>query len=314
MLFRERMFLANCDTVRQLPAAEIEKRFLLGVTFAQGVIVTPSLLLDNQGFSEVLKRPNLYHWYREEGLGTLTVRSPSQHHFMTMEDYFDGLPGGYRLARCGGKPKQELTSDEVKQVLVDLRSLDKNLVDFVPTRQALALKSDALTKAIIASPTFAAWKQSPSAFSDQFDQLLDQADGLNSRSAWYQAAEQNFGEDTARFKTEVIDSAYHGLFVGSGEAFAADRIPVLERIPARILDAGLFIRSLRKEKEMIDYAIKGFDLITAFGGGEIAKFLLDEAISYVEDKVEDTSMAWFSRRNWFGLYPKLTSSMGVEIK
>jgi hypothetical protein len=69
------MFLDNFDTVRQLPVAEIEKRFLLGVTFAQGVIVTPSLLLDNQGFTDVLKRPNLYHRYREEGLGTLILKT-----------------------------------------------------------------------------------------------------------------------------------------------------------------------------------------------------------------------------------------------
>lgn len=308
------MFLANCDTVRRLPVSEIEKRFLLGVTFAEGVIVTPSLLLDNQGFSEVLQRPNLYRWYREEGLGTLTIRSPSRSSFTSMEDYFDTLPGSYRLARCGGRQKQDLSRDELSHVISDLRLLDKRLIDFAPTKHALSLTPHALSDAVRQSATLLEWRHKDAQLSDRFDGLFADAASLNSRSSWYHAIEQNFGPDADQLKAEVIDSAYHGLFVGAGEAFAADRIPVLEKIPARILDAGLVIRSLRKEKEMLDYAIKGFDLITAFGAGEIAKFLLDEAVSYVEDKVQDTSLGWFSRRNWFGLYPKLVSRMGVEIK
>lgn len=314
MLFKERMFLANCDTVRQLPAAEIEKRFLLGVTFAEGVVVTPSLLLDNRGFTEVLKRPNLHRWYQEEGLGTLTIRSPTKIAFTTMVEYFESLPPGFRLARCQGRAKCELTADELHNLIGDLKLLDRRIAEFSANKQTLALAPEALTSAIDNSETLKAWRRSSTENSELCDSIFEQSADLNSRSAWYQAAEDRFGDLAPQFKTEVIDTAYHSLFVGAGEAFAADRIPVLERVPSRILDAGLMIRTLRKEKELLDYAIKGFDLITAFGAGEIVKYLLDEAVSYVEDKVEDTSYGWFSRRNWFGLYPKLVSRMGVEIK
>lgn len=314
MLFKEPMFLANCDTVRQLPAAEIEKRFLLGVTFAQGVIVTPSLLLDNRGFAEVLKRPNLHRWYSEEGFGTLTIRSPTAAGASSMLDFFESLPASYRLARCGGKQKNDLTTDERQALVADLQFLDKRLCDFKPKRHVLSLTPDALTKVLTNSSTFAAWRTESNKTSDHMDALLARSEDLTSRSAWYHAVEHEIGADAQRFKTEVVDSAYHGLFVVAGEAFAADRIPVLEKIPPRLLDAGLMIRSLRQEKEFLDYAIKGFDLITAFGAGEIAKFLVDEAMSYVEEKAQDTSLGWFTRRNWFGLYPKLVSRMGVEIK
>jgi hypothetical protein len=63
MILRERLFLANCDSVRQLSPDEMGKRLLLGAAFGEGVVMSVNLLLDNQGMADVLARPDLASWY-----------------------------------------------------------------------------------------------------------------------------------------------------------------------------------------------------------------------------------------------------------
>lgn len=314
MLFKEKIFLANCDPVRQLSVSELEKRFLLGVTFAEGVILTPSLLLDNVGFGQVLKRRNLQKWYREEGSGTLVLRHPGSDHSSSMMEYFEQLPPGHRLARHAGKEKGRLTRLELADLQSDLKALDRDLRAFSPLHEPVALRPTSLTQALVESSTFADWEKSNGHLDDTLSSLREEASGLRSRSDWYRATEAMLGTDADGFKAEVVDTAYHGLFVKKGEAFAADRIAFMGNIPAPLLDAGLSIRTLRREKELLDYAIKGFDLVTAFGAGEITRFLAAEAADYIESKLQDTSMGWLTRRNWFGLYPRLTRSIGVEVR
>lgn len=138
-----------------------------------------------------------------------------------------------------------------------------------------------------------------------------------SRSQWYAFCDSFFNDDltkASRFKLEVIDPSYNSLFVFKGEAFLQDTMGFMNNIPNIILDSGVAFKAIRNELKLIEYPIKAFELISSFGAGEIAKFLTDEAMSYIEDKFEDSGKQYLSRKNWFGMYNKLTKKVGLEIR
>jgi hypothetical protein len=308
------MFLANCDPVRRLSVKELEKRFLLGVTFADGVIVTPSLLLDNKGFAAVLDRKNLVKWYREEGNGGFVVRLPGAADCHSMLEYFDALPPNHVLAGYGGKTKGSLSRPQLIELRRDLDALDQSIRQFEPTFETVGLERQSLSNGILKRPALAEWLETSEEKRDSIQRLLERKDELGSRSEWYAAVDSLMPQDAVRFKTEVIDTAYHALFVGQGEAFAMDRIQLLDGIPAPILDTTVAIRSLRNEFEYIGYATKAFEIVTSFGSIELMKLLTDEALGYLEGKAQDKGMKWATRKNWFGLYPRLAKAIGVELR
>lgn len=150
------MFLSNCDPVRRLSVPEIEKRFLLAVTFAEGAIVTPSALLDNTGFATVFGRQNLHKWYNEEGSGTLIVRGPGKSSTVSMADYFDSLPPNHFLTRFGQR-KENLSRLQIAEIRDDISTLDRSLMRLAPKAEGAALARNALTDAILQSDEFSAW-------------------------------------------------------------------------------------------------------------------------------------------------------------
>ena len=56
MLFKEKLLLSNCDSVKRLPAEQLKKRFLTGMAFGDGVGLSPNMLIDNTGFEALLAR------------------------------------------------------------------------------------------------------------------------------------------------------------------------------------------------------------------------------------------------------------------
>lgn len=308
------MFLANCDSVRRLSRNELLKRFVLGATFANGVILTPSLLLDNVHFVDVLSRGNIEKWYMGEGAQTIAIRTPGADSTSSMTDYFEALPSSYILNRFQGKSKGQLDRLERMDIRDDLIALDRLLVRYQPQTDSRSLLPTSLSDSILAGKTFARWRASSSESSDQLEGMIRVAGELHSRSAWYAAADRFLGNGAAQFRTEVIDTAYHGLFVRKGEAFALDRINVLDRMPAPLLNASITMRSLRKEYQYIGYAVSAFNLVSAFGANELLKYVTDEAVGYFEEKAQEQGFSWVNRRDWFGLYSKLTKSIGIELK
>ena len=53
MLFKEKMYLSNCDSVRELSIEETRKRLLIGLVFGNGIILSPNILFDNQGVKKL---------------------------------------------------------------------------------------------------------------------------------------------------------------------------------------------------------------------------------------------------------------------
>ncbi len=312
MLFKEKMFLANCDPVRRLSPVELEKRFTMSIALSKGAILTPNLLLDNTGMASMLENSMLKLWSgSKEGQGGIVIRVPGEAAPDSLEDYFDNLPDHHFLTRFQSR-KGELSQLALAEFKSDLRGMDRTLKRLKPVYSPISLHPRSLTDAILVSPEFAQWKQERPELC--LSELEVMAPDLVSRSLWYRASEQQLGEHASGFKLEVIDACYNGLFVASGEAFVMDRIPVLGQVPAALLHLGVGAAALSEQRKWFEYALKGFDLVTAFGTGQLVEFLTDEAASFVEDKLQDTSFKWATRKNWFGLYPRLTQSMGTEIR
>lgn len=157
-------------------------------------------------------------------------------------------------------------------------------------------------------------------FNDDGERLLfrRKKSGIFSRTDWYKLSDEHFRSvspiESKRFKNEVINPAYNSLFAAKGEGFLLDDIKVLKDFPEKILDAGVVYKSLKNEIELVQYPYKAFEFITTLGATDLLKFITDEAMGYIEDKCQDSAEKHFTRKNWFGMYPKMQQFLGLELK
>jgi hypothetical protein len=322
MLLKEKVFLSNCDSVRALPPEELHKRFLLGLTVASGVVVSPNTLLDNREVSALLRRRNVLKYLNEEGAGQFVLRGFNFTEGVTLDDYFDGLPDDYIVSSVDGSPqKNQLTRVQAQSLIARLRETQQALQALQPVYKPILIQPNSLQLAI------AERLQDPDILGHFFhadgdrEVFMLSTEGLNSRSKWYQFSNNyfrtsmRFGVDASdRFRLEVIDPAYHSLFVDSGEGFLQDQIKHLSGLPEGFLNAGLTFKSLRNELSALEIPYKLFQLVSTWGASDLIKLITDEALSYVEDKATDKGFDFATRKNWFGLYPKMRRYIGLEIK
>src|SRR5690606_40867203 len=92
MLFKEKLLLSNCDSVRALDGNELRKRFLTGLAFADGVVLSPNALIDNTGIAEVISQSNVTKYLNEEGQGKLVIRGFGMDGYTDVRDYYHALP------------------------------------------------------------------------------------------------------------------------------------------------------------------------------------------------------------------------------
>src|SRR5690606_125292 len=149
MLLKEKVFLSNCDSVRALPPAELHKRFLLGLTIASGVVVSPNTLLDNREVSAMLLRKNVHKYLNEEGAGQLVVRGFNFTAGLSLSDYFDALPDDYIVSSVDGSPqKNQLTQVQAQVLLRRLHETDVALRALNPVYRPIVVQPDSLYLAI----------------------------------------------------------------------------------------------------------------------------------------------------------------------
>lgn len=74
MLFKEKLLLSNCDSVRQLELEKIRQRFLTSLAFGDGVVLTPNTIFDNENIDLLIERKNVHKYLNEEGKGKFVVR------------------------------------------------------------------------------------------------------------------------------------------------------------------------------------------------------------------------------------------------
>lgn len=323
MLFKEKILLANCDSTRELTTKELQKRILIGTLFGQGVIVSPNILLDNPGIPEVLDRPNIVKYLREEGQGTFTVRGFNIGKDFSILEYFEKLPDTYILSSLEGRPvKGDLGTTERDSLRWRLERLQRSLDAFDFSPQPVKIDPGSLSDEIKRILEGDEVGQSQYFIGQsEVKQFLSSSAFCVSRSDWYKRVDQYFAEQesidpekAAAFKLEVVDPAYNSLFILSGETFVQDNIRGIEKFPLALLDAGAHIKSLRREISLLSYSYRMFEFVSSFAMGDLARYLTDEALGYIESKAVDHGYERLARKNWFGLYPKMRQCMGVEIK
>lgn len=318
MLFREKILLSNCDSVRALGPEELRQRVLLGLTFADGVVLTPAIAIDNPELSRVLQQYSVRKYLSEEGAGKLVVRGPRLSSRIDLHDYFLQLPDNHIFSSISGAPrKSELSSEQRSELLRRLDDLQGALGAVQAKGERIELTRTSLQDEIakrLASP-----EAIGQLFADQETHARYMADvqGCISRSDWYAATDRcdYLTTRTRRaIRAELIDPAYNSLFVAPSEGFLQDNIRYLSGLPPQLLDASVNLRALRRELALVQYPIKLFKLVSSLATDELLKLLTAEALDYVEGKMLDKGLDQFTRRNWFGLYPKLRRVMGLEIK
>jgi len=319
MLFKEKLLLSNCDSVRRLSVEEIRKRFLTGLTFGDGVILTPNTLLDNVNLDSLITRKNVVKYLNEEGYGKFVIRGFNLDDDFSLTDYFNRLPGNHIISSLPDSPqKAELTQRQLDLIRGRLDLMQSALERIRPSIERIDIEPDSLKNEILRRI------EDQGAIGNFFDTDGDvilfksRTADIVSRSQWYHFSDTYFASkstlESARFKSEVIDPAYNSLFARKGEGFLQDNIKIINNIPEIILDSGVVFKSLRNEIKYIEYPIKAFELISSFGSGELVKFITDEALGYIEDKLKDKGEHYLSRKNWFGMYNLMRNKIGLEVK
>ncbi len=319
LLFKEKLLLSNCDSVRQLNLVELRKRFLIGMVFGDGVVISPNTLLDNKNIDEILIRKNLIKYLNEEGAGKLVIRGFNIDSNFELEGYYDHLPPNFIFSSIKGSPqKGELTSHQRRELLNRMKRTQHALNTITFTSERVSLEKTALQSEI--HSRISDVSSIGNYFETDGDRLLFEhcTLGTFSRSDWYKRSDDYFGKvstlESKRFKSEVIDPAYNSLFAEKGEGFLLDNIKILNDVPEKILDAGVIYKSLKNEIELIQYPYKAFEIITSLGSVELMQLITDEAMGYIEDKLKGTAERTLTRKNWFGMYPKMRAYLGMEIK
>jgi len=323
VLFKEKLLLSNCDSARKLSSEEVRKRFLTGLTFADGVVLTPNVLIDNVDVHKLIARKNVVKYLNEEGYGKFIVRGFGLNGQLSLIDYFNNLPDDFIFASLRGNPvKSEVSGSQLDMLLTRLELTQDALNRVNAKVEPLSITKDSLRDEICVriSDELAVGSQIGNFFDSDGERALfvNQSSESVSRSHWYRLSDKYFGKksqvEAIRFKTEIIDPAYNSLFAVKGEGFLQDNIKVINDIPEVILDAGVTFKSLRNEIKYIEYPIKAFELISSLGAGELAGFLTDEAMGYVEGKFKDKGEGYLSRKNWFGMYDVMKNKIGLEVK
>lgn len=319
MLFKEKLLLSNCDSVRMLSAEEIRKRFLTGLTFADGVVLSPSALLDNAGFHSLISKRNVVKYLNEEGSGKFVVRGFNLSGDFCLVDYFKGLSEDYIISSIPGNPKKsDLSVEQLDLILTRLELTQKALDRINPVIEDARIEPGSLRNEI--SKRIECDESICSYFDSDGERMLflSQSETVVSRSQWYEFSDRYFGRrsqiESARFKSEIIDPSYNSLFAISGEGFLQDNIKIINNIPEILLDSGVLLKSLRNEIKYIEYPMKTFEIISSLGAGELLKLLTDEALGYIEDKLQDKGRKYLSRKNWFGMYEVMRNKIGLEVK
>lgn len=319
MLLKEKLLLSNCDSVRRLSQDELRKRFLTGMTFGEGVVLSPNMLIDNLEFHRLLSQRNVVKYLNEEGQGALVLRGFNLSEDMSLLDYYEALPSHFILSSVEGSPtKSSLSTWQESGLIERIKATQGALADLGYLTEKLELSPDSLTKEI--SRRLNDDSCLGHFFSDDGERTLfyNLIKGKVTRSEWYSISDSYFmkkSELTSRqFKAEVIDPAYNSLFAKEGEGFLHDSIKYINNVPEVILDAGVSFRSLRKEIELFEYAFKIFEIISTLGTTEISKVITDQAMDYAEGKMSERGENYFSRKNWFGMYPKMQQTIGLELK
>ena len=150
MLFKEKIFLANCDSVRKLNRDALWKRIRIGLVFADGIILSPNTLIDNEEMFDALNDKQIIKYLKEEGSGKIVVRGNNIYPEQPLMDYFNNLPNNYIISSLEGSPsKGILQKDQLRNLLNRIEKIDKFLSDISAPREHIQLTNDSLSDLLV---------------------------------------------------------------------------------------------------------------------------------------------------------------------
>lgn len=321
MLFKEKVLLSNGDSVICRESDEIKKRLLMALAFSNGVILSPNILLDNNGIDDILSSRNIKDYVNNCDSPSFIIRGRNITSIGSIENYFDSCEDEYIISSLPGSPKKkDLKESQLSAFKAKLRNVDLQLKDINPTYINTDFEKDSLRKEIYSRLIENDIWEKYFKNENQYGLFIDETKEICSRSSWYDYNKKEIAKflndkiSIDQFKMEIIDTSYNYVYTGTSDAFIQDDIKYLSVFPIELFEGAVSIKRHREKIENIKFYIDLIQFVSSLGTDQIMKVIANEALEYLEDKAVEKGFEILSRRNWFGLYPKLRNHMGVEVK
>lgn len=317
MLFKNKLLLANCDSVIKRPEEELNKRLKMGLLFSEGIILSTNILIDNNSMDNIFRDSVIKQYLlSDEGHGKLVIRGRSLDENQSLVDLYHALPDSFIFSSFNGKLKSQLSFNEVENLLYRLQYMDSIINDSQAIKESI---SDFSTNTFSEELS----TRAESYFEDLKVDYLEQSitdfhyklQTINSRSEAYILTDSYFSDSmyAEKIKQELINPAYNNMFVEGSEGFVQDKIKVLSSLPTALINSGISLRQHREKVELISTVWDSFNFISSFGTDSIVDIITDKAQDYIETRLEEKGKGYLSRKNWYGMYDKLSNSLGVEV-
>ena len=320
MLVRSALYLANCDSVRRLSSEEILKRLTWGLVFAEKIVLTPNILIDNPDMDACLQG-GVVGKYLMAKPGLVVLRHNHSQKQLSVLDHFGEAREDYIVSHVSPdsatvKKKRDLTSSELNTIEARLDRLDAFLAKIQAQHERIALVPGALSGEIAERlQSYKAATALGGIGEAQLECLMDHG-ALSSRSDWYRHVGEEFSNDahTERVvRLELVDPAYNSLFIRSGEAFASDSIRRFD-LPA-LLTTALAMRVYDRPIEVARQAIRMAQFVHTSGLSGVLGWAKEYGTEYFAEAMAEKARAGLgSVSTWAKMERRLTQWIGVEIK
>lgn len=320
MLVRSALYLANCDSVRRLSSEEISKRLTWGLVFAEKIVLTPNILIDNPNMDACLQR-GIVGKYLMANPGLVVLRHNYSQKQLSVLGHFREVPEDYIVSHVSTdgtavKKKRDLTPSQLEAIETRLARIDAFLENIQAQHERIVLVPGALSVEIAGRVQGYKDATMPDGISEEFLARLVGRAGLSSRSDWYRHIGEEFANDadTARvLRVELVDPAYNSLFIRSGEAFASDDIRRL-KLPA-LLTTVLVARVYNRPIEVAREAIRMAQFVHSGGLSGLLGWAKEYGTEYfAEAMVEKTRAGLEGISTWARMERGVAKWIGVEIK
>ncbi len=320
MLIRNNLYLSNCDSVYRRSKEDIKSRIIWGLAFAEKIIITPNMIIDNNGIDDVFNSGKIYKYLKNNGVERIILRHNHSSEELCLSDYFKNLHGDYFLSSIQ-KSKKSLNGAERSEIERRVDAMDKLFLrefNCVHERHIVGPK-DLSSKIFALLNSYAenhgnSKDNSGKIIPHKVIESLLGSDDMKSRSEWY-----NYANNTARdpvlseiIKYEILDPAYNDVLTKHKESFVLDRLPSGTKLASGILLGGI---AYRKEISTVIKLLKTLNYVhTLANDGVISWFIEmaeEDVAEFFMDHVVESLRA---TKTWENMHQKLAKNIGIGIK
>lgn len=310
-IIKNNIYLSNCDSTKKLSLDVLEKKVLIGLSFFEGIILSPNIIIDNEYFFKIFFNKDVIRYLKEEGSGKVKVRtfikSFDDKKFSAL-NYFESLRDTFYFSTFN-KLKKDLTKSELENIRKKLKEIDECIKILHFKNEYVSISENSLTNEI--HKRIKRYSQEIFENEDEMEKFFLITKDFSSRSDWYIYSKKFFDMGkNKKFIFSIVDPSYYGLFVEHKEGIINDEIKYLEKLPNIVLKLNLKYKSYEDELEYIDFAFKMIKIILTHG----SDLVLDEVGDFFKEKFSDKAINKIYEKNWFGFYDKFLNKMGIELK